>query len=199
MLYGGLTGKKKADFATGDSVYIPYVNVYNNIEVDFGKVDSVVVGEGEKQVVVRYGDVLITGSSETPDDCGMTSVVTCHPKSNVYLNSFCFGWRPNERTFEMLRPEYLKYAMRSAGVRRQITKCANGVTRFNMSKERFKRVMVPVPSIEEQERIVAILDRFEALTSSLSEGLPAEIKARRRQYEYYRDRLLDFPRKASAA
>ena len=56
-------------------------------------------------------------------------------------------------------------------------------------------LLVPLPSLEEQQRIVDILDRFDALTSSLSEGLPAELAARRSQYEYYRDQLLTFPRK----
>ena len=56
-------------------------------------------------------------------------------------------------------------------------------------------LLVPVPSLEEQQHIVDILDRFDALTSSLSEGLPAELAARRSQYEYYRDQLLSFPRK----
>ena len=51
---------------------------------------------------------------------------------------------------------------------------------------------VPVPSIEEQERIVSILDRFDALCNDISEGLPAEIEARQKQYEYYRDKLLTF-------
>lgn len=61
-----------------------------------------------------------------------------------------------------------------------------------------KKVLIPVPSLEVQERIVSILDRFDALTTSLADGLPAEIEARRKQYEYYRDKLLDFPRKESA-
>lgn len=61
-----------------------------------------------------------------------------------------------------------------------------------------KELQIPVPPLEVQERIVAILDRFDALTTSLTDGLPAEIEARRKQYEYYRDKLLDFPRKESA-
>jgi type I restriction enzyme S subunit len=56
----------------------------------------------------------------------------------------------------------------------------------------FSKIRIPVPSIEEQERIVAILDKFDALVNDLGSGLPAEIKARRQQYEHYRDRLLDF-------
>ncbi len=53
-------------------------------------------------------------------------------------------------------------------------------------------IKVPIPSIEEQERIVAILDRFDALCNDLTIGLPAEIAARQKQYEYYRDKLLTF-------
>ena len=58
-------------------------------------------------------------------------------------------------------------------------------------------ILVPFPPLAEQERIVSILDRFEALTTDLTAGLPAGIKARQQQYEYYRDTLLSFPRKAS--
>lgn len=53
--------------------------------------------------------------------------------------------------------------------------------------------IIPVPSLAEQERIVAILDKFDALVNDISDGLPAEINARRQQYEYYRDKLLSFP------
>ena len=58
------------------------------------------------------------------------------------------------------------------------------------------RVEIPVPSIGTQRKVVDILDRFDTLTKSLTDGIPAEIEARRAQYGYYRDRLLDFPRKA---
>lgn len=57
---------------------------------------------------------------------------------------------------------------------------------------------IPIPSLEEQHRIVSILDRFESLTTSLQSGLPAEIAARRQQYEHYRDKLLTFKRKGAA-
>ena len=71
----------------------------------------------------------------------------------------------------------------------------SGFASVDMNK--FKKFQIPIPPIEEQERIVAILDRFESLTTSLQEGLPAEIAARRQQYEYYRDRLLDFKKKTA--
>lgn len=65
----------------------------------------------------------------------------------------------------------------------------------SVDMKRFKKFEFPLPSLEEQQRIVDILDRFDSLTTSLSEGLPAELAARRSQYEYYRDQLLTFPRK----
>ena len=61
-----------------------------------------------------------------------------------------------------------------------------------MTAGKIKSIVVPVPPLAEQERIVAILDKFDALVNDLSSGLPAEIKARRQQYEHYRDRLLSF-------
>lgn len=70
--------------------------------------------------------------------------------------------------------------------------------RGDLNAKRIKSLAIPVPPLAEQQRIVGVLDRFDALTTSLTDGLPAEIDARRRQYEYYRDKLLDFPRKASA-
>ena len=66
-----------------------------------------------------------------------------------------------------------------------------------LSRETINKFEIAIPPIEEQNRIVAILDRFESLTISLQHGLPAEIAARRQQYEYYRDKLLDFKRKTA--
>lgn len=67
--------------------------------------------------------------------------------------------------------------------------------RGDLNASRIKSLEIPVPSLETQQRIVDILDRFDALATSLTDGLPAEIAARRQQYEYYRDQLLNFPRK----
>lgn len=72
----------------------------------------------------------------------------------------------------------------------------SGFASVDMNK--FKKLEFPIPSLEEQHRIVSILDRFESLTTSLQSGLPAEIVARRQQYEHYRDKLLTFKRKGAA-
>lgn len=120
----------------------------------------------------------------------MSCVVTSEPSGSLYLNSFCFGFRAHDP--DLLSPEFAKHLFRSGGLRRQIVRTASGVTRFNISKDRFGSVMVPLPSREEQDRIVTFLDKLDALVNDLSVGLPAELAARGQQYEYYRDRLLTF-------
>ena len=188
--FGGLTGKTKDDFANGNARFVSYMNVYSNIAVDQDADEYVRIGENERQNILQYGDALFTGSSETPDECGMSSVVTKQPSENLYLNSFCFGFRLNDTG--LFQPDFLKHLLRSKPIRAQISKTANGVTRFNVSKALFAKVVLPIPPMDVQEKIVAILDRFEALVNDLTTGLPAEIAAEKERYEYYRDRLLAF-------
>jgi type I restriction enzyme S subunit len=188
--YGGLTGKSKTDFQNGNAKFITYMNVYSNIAVNTNINDFVKIGENENQNKVEYGDVLFTGSSETPDECGISSVLTEKISEPLYLNSFCFGFRLHDK--ELFLPDFLKYLFREDKIREQIAKTANGVTRFNVSKKLFAKLRIPIPPLSEQERIVEILDKFDALANDLSEGLPAEITARKKQYEYYREKLLNF-------
>ncbi|WP_051217719.1 restriction endonuclease subunit S [Nocardioides insulae] len=192
-LYNGLTGKSKADFQNGNARFVTYVNVFNNLEAELTPETRVRVGSAERQNRVRFGDVLFTASSESTDEVGMASGVTSEPPEPLYLNSFCFGFRPHDP--EELTPGFAKHLFRSAGIRRQIMKSANGVTRINISKERFRKITIPVPDLDEQLRLAELLDRFESLTNDLSSGLPAEIAARRKQYEHYRDQLLTFEEK----
>ena len=72
-----------------------------------------------------------------------------------------------------------------------------GQGKFN--KTNLKQINLPIPPLSEQRRIVDILDRFDTLTNSISEGLPKEIALRRKQYAYYRDALLSFPRPEESA
>ncbi|TPH78856.1 restriction endonuclease subunit S, partial [Helicobacter pylori] len=76
--------------------------------------------------------------------------------------------------------------------RKNISKVANGVTRFNVSKKLLSKITIPIPPLEIQQEIVKILDQFSLLTTDLLAGIPAEIKARKKQYEYYREKLLTF-------
>ena len=76
-----------------------------------------------------------------------------------------------------------------------LTRYISGGAQPKLNQENLNRIPIPLPPLSEQRRIVEILDRFEALTSDLQSGLPAEIAARRQQYEYYREKLLTFKRK----
>ena len=190
--YGGLSGKSKSDFVNGNSKYATYMNVYKNLALNIYATDMVKIAAGEKQNTIQYGDVLFTGSSETPDECGMSSVVTEEVYEPIYLNSFCFGFRPYDKS--LFSPDFLKHLLRSKAMRTEITKTANGVTRFNVSKKSMGKILLPIPPYKEQKRLATILDKFEALVNDLSEGLPAEIAAVQEQYEYYRNKLLSFPR-----
>ncbi|MWQ46211.1 hypothetical protein F9874_11825 [Glaesserella parasuis] len=101
---------------------------------------------------------------------------------DVYLNSFSFGLRFNENI--KIIPEYSKYLFRTYSIRNEISKTASGVTRFNISKARFKKIIIPIPPIDVQQEIVRILDAFTSLT--------AELTSRQKQYQYFRDKLLNF-------
>ncbi|MGW4237901.1 restriction endonuclease subunit S [Streptomyces sp. NPDC004749] len=187
-VFGGLTGKSKADFSDGNARYVSYTNVFSNIAVDVDANDFVKVESGERQRMLKYGDVIFTGSSESADEVGMTSVVTAKVNEPLYLNSFCIGFRPNGP--DLLDPEFSKHLFRSSGMRSQIIKTANGVTRFNVSKARLAKVRVPMPPVEVQREIVSVLDQFTQLEADLEAELEAELEARRRQYQYYRDKLV---------
>lgn len=183
-IYGGLTGKGKADFENGNALYVPYKNIFNNIEVDFNNLDTVNVSDDEKQYTIKYGDVLFTGSSETAEEAGMSSAVTTKTEQKIYLNSFSFGLRFND-DIELL-PEFSKFLFRTLSIRKEIVKSASGVTRFNISKARFKKIKIPIPPLSVQTEIVRILDALTALTRELTR----ELILRQKQYEYYREKLL---------
>ena len=183
--FGGLTGKTKDDFVDGNAKFITYMNVFANPSLDISSTGVVKINEGEKQNKIQFGDILFTGSSETPDEAGMSCVVANELDEDYYMNSFCFGIRlDNPKQYNL---HYLKHVLRSNDVRKKISKSASGVTRFNISKARFGKIQIPIPSIEEQNRIVGILDTFTASIDNLKE----QIAQRRKQYEYYRDQLLD--------
>ena len=144
--YGGLTGKTKEDFGHGNARFIPYTNVFDNPLTDTKRLEAVEIDSSQNQVA--YGDVLFTVSSETPDEVGMSSV-WLYDQENVYLNSFCFGYR-QDSTFD---PHYLAYMLRSSSVRSNLALLAQGISRFNISKNKVMELTVPVPSAVEQKEL----------------------------------------------
>ena len=184
--YGGLTGKSKDDFKDGNAIFITYKNVYSNPALDMSLKDRVKISEGEKQHTLEYGDIIFTGSSETPEECGFSSVVTQKTNKKLYLNSFCFFFRLDDTSF--FCPDFAKHLFRSNKMRKQIIRTASGVTRFNISKKLMAKVKVPVIPLDVQKDISVILNSM----SELEAELEAELTKRKQQYEYYRDHLLSF-------
>ena len=173
--FGGLTGKSKKDFDNGNAKFITYMNVFSNPSLSGSVVGEVKINEGEKQNKIHKGDILFTGSSETPQEAGMSCVVTEEPPEDYYMNSFCFGLRLYNDDCNL---DYFKHLLHSNNVRKDISKSASGVTRFNISKSRFGKISLPIPSLEEQNRIVRILDTF----TDAIENLKQQIDQRRKQY-----------------
>ncbi|GAA9324869.1 restriction endonuclease subunit S [Helicobacter pylori] len=184
--YGGLVGKSKKSFSQGNKFYVPYVNVFNNPQLDLNALESVQIGDKEKQNTIQLGDVLFTGSSENLEDCAMSCVVTQKIEKDIYLNSFCFGLRFFDKN--LFNPSFLKHFLRDYNFRKNISKVANGVTRFNVSKQLLSKITIPIPPLEIQQEIVKILDAFTELNTELN----TELKARKKQYQYYQNMLLDF-------
>ena len=103
------------------------------------------------------------------------------------------GWLSIADFEEYVSPDYLYYLLSSNDIQQEMRKRASfGGAVQNLNADIVRALELPIPSFREQARIVHILDRFDALTTDIAHGLPAEIEARRKQYEYYRDKLLTF-------
>ena len=152
--FTGLTGKTKEHFGRG-SKYIPYINIFRNSSVDMNALELVDVRPNEKQNLVKYGDIFFTTSSETPEEVGMSSVILEEIDESVYLNSFCFGFRPHN--FNRVKPEFIRYLLRSEKVRRSISLLAQGATRYNLSKTQLLKITLNIPSLGEQQKIASVL------------------------------------------
>lgn len=178
-IYGGLTGKSKKDFGRGNASYIPFTNVMKNVVVDIANLDKVQVRE--KQNAVKKGDILFNGSSETPEELCFCSLLE-HDIENLYLNSFCFGFRINNKHYY---PKFLVYWFRSSQGREKIQEIAQGSTRYNISKSQFINLGVISLSLSEQKAITKVISdmdsEIEALenrlekTKALKQGMMQEL------------------------
>ncbi len=144
--FTGLSGKTKEDFGHGDAKFVTYMNVFSNPIAVSDKTESVEIDH--KQNEVQYGDIFFTTSSETPEEVGMSSV-WLENKENVYLNSFCFGYRPAEKN----NPYYMAYMLRANNFRSKMILLAQGISRYNISKNSAMDIEIQVPKYDEQKSI----------------------------------------------
>lgn len=160
--YNGLSGKSKEDFGEGEP-FINYKQIFDNSEINVQNFAYVKVDPNEKQNKAQFGDVFFTTSSETPLEVGFASVLL-DKNVSPYLNSFSFGFRPNDlRNFD---PCFAKYFFRSPLFRRVIVRLAQGSTRYNISKVAFMKIELPLPSLPEQQKIVDFLTSLDKVIES---------------------------------
>ena len=155
--FNGLTGKTKEDFGKGKP-FIQYMQIFNSAKIDTSRFGYVDIKEGENQKKVKLGDIFFTTSSETPMEIGYASVLIEEVK-DVYLNSFCFGYRPN--SLNELNPDFASYLFRSNSFRKQIIKLAQGSTRYNMSKVQLMKLLVQLPCLKEQQKTASFLSSID--------------------------------------
>ena len=144
--YTGLSGKTKDDFNHGRARFVTYMNVFSNPISNPEMTEPIEIDP--KQNEVEVGDVFFTTSSETPKEVGMSSVLL-EKRGKTYLNSFCFGFRPSEK----IDSYYLAYMLRSESARAKITLLAQGISRYNISKNKVMEIAVSLPSLDEQKMI----------------------------------------------
>lgn len=146
--------------------------------------------KAEKMKFASKNDVVIVGAGENNMDIGVG--VAWLSDEEVAIHDACYIFKSK------MNPRFVSHYLRGSNYHLQIKKYVCEGKICSISSKSIGRSLIPVPSLQEQERIATILDRFESLTTSLQSGLPAEITARRQQYEYYRDKLLTFKRKGAA-
>lgn len=154
--YNGLTGKSKEHFGDGKP-YIQYKQIFDDSKIDISRFELVKISPTENQNKVVFGDVFFTVSSETPNEIGTASVLL-DDIQELYLNSFCFGYRASNL---YLSPYFSRYLFRNELFRNQIIKLAQGSTRFNMSKVQLMKLTVKLPCIEEQTKIANFLSAID--------------------------------------
>jgi type I restriction enzyme S subunit len=133
--------------------------VISNIVINLEEIDAVDVQSGEQQTATQKGDLFFTGSSETPEEVGMCSVLL-EKVPYLYLNSFCFGYRlfSNESADRV----FLTYLLRSGVGRKLLFALAQGATRHNLSKTALMAIRIPFPPLPEQQAIASIICDMDA-------------------------------------
>lgn len=186
-----IRGKRfvKIDMISEGVPCIHYGEMYTHYGTWADKTKSFVSKELVKNKNLRLaikGDVILVAAGETIEDIGKGTAWL--GEGGVVVHDACFYYKSD------LNPKYVAYFTRTRQFHDQIKKHIRTGKISAINAKGLGKAIIPIPSPEEQERIVNILDKFDILTTSISEGLPKEIDLRKKQYEYYREKLLTFPK-----
>ncbi|MDD7714905.1 MAG: restriction endonuclease subunit S, partial [Mollicutes bacterium] len=144
--FTGLSGKTKDDFGHGEGSFVTYMNVFKNPIADPQMVEPIDIDNSQREI--KYGDIFFTTSSETPDEVGMSSIWQ-EKASNTYLNSFCFGYRLNNLNKYDLN--FLAYNFRADSFRKDMVLLAQGISRYNISKNKVMEIQTAIPKDKEEQ------------------------------------------------
>ena len=185
-------GLQKKDFVEAGVGCIHYGQIYTHYGTYARTTKSFVSKEFAKKArMAKPGDLVIATTSENDED--VCKAVAWLGDEDVAVSSdACFY-------SHKLNPKFVSYFFQTEQFQKQKRVHITGAKVRRVNADSLAKILIPVPSHEEQERVVNILDKFDTLTTSLSEGLPREIKLRQQQYEYYRGLLLSFPKPEEAA
>ena len=181
-------GLQKKDLQESGNPVIHYGQVFTRYGLHEDKTLSYANDEVYNKLrKAEKGNLVIATTSENDEDVCKALAWLGETPAGISGDAYIYRHEMN--------PKYVSYFFTTHDFQRQKLRHITGTKVRRVSGKNLETIEIPLPPLEEQQRIVDILDRFDALTASLSEGLPAELAARRSQYEYYRDQLLTFPRK----
>ncbi|HBN5954750.1 TPA: restriction endonuclease subunit S, partial [Escherichia coli] len=139
----------------------------------------------------QKGNLIIATTSENDED--VCKAVAWLGSDDIAVSSDACIYKHN------LNPKYVSYYFQTEQFQNQKRQYITGAKVRRVNADNLSKILIPVPSMAVQERIVSILDKFDTLTNSITEGLPREIELRQKQYEYYRDLLFSFPKPEAAS
>ena len=184
-------GLQKKDFTEDGIPAIHYGQIYTQYGNQITETISFVSPElAEKLRKVDKGDVVITNTSENIEDVGKALLYLGERQAVTGGHATIF--KPGKEIIGKFFVHFTQTEIFNKAKR----KFAKGTKVIDVSATDIAKIKIPIPPLPEQEKIAAILDKFDTLTYSISEGLPHEIALRRKQYEYYREQLLAFPKTA---
>jgi type I restriction enzyme, S subunit len=179
-------GLQKKDFTETGVGCIHYGQIYTYYGTYTNKTKTFVSEEFAKKArMAKHGDLIIATTSENDEDV-CKAVAWLGDEKIAVSSDACFYTHS-------LNPKYVAYFFQTEQFQKQKKSFITGTKVRRVNADDLAKIKIPVPPIEEQARIVSILDKFDTLTTSISEGLPKEIALCKKQYEYYRDKLLTFP------
>lgn len=181
-------GLQKKDFTEEGYPVIHYGQIYTRYGFSTDKTisftDQSVFAKLRK---AQPGDIVMATTSENVEDVGKAVVWEGNEEVGISGDAYIAKTTQHSR--------FLNYFFKSIHFQGQKEKKVTGTKVIRINAKDMEKFIINLPSLEKQSRIVAILDKFDELTTSISKGLPKEIELRQKQYEYFRDILLNFPNK----